>query len=57
LDRIDVFAEVPPFECERLVDEGLAEDSSGARHRAASCARRPGVAKAEGFAVRGSVSL
>ena len=33
LDRIDVFVEVPPVKREKLVGEGAAEDSSGARHR------------------------
>jgi magnesium chelatase family protein len=33
LDRIDVFVEVPPVECEKLVDRGPDEDSFGPRHR------------------------
>jgi hypothetical protein len=45
--------EVPPVEYEKLVDEGLAKDSSEARHWAASCARQPSAAKADGVAVRG----
>ena len=33
MDRIDIFVEVPPVEYEKLVDEGLAEDSEVIRRR------------------------
>ncbi len=33
MDRIDIFVEVPPVEYEKLVDEGLAEDSEEVRRR------------------------
>ena len=33
MDRIDIFVEVPPVEYEKLVDEGLAEDSESIRKR------------------------
>ncbi len=33
MDRIDIFVEVPPVEYEKLVDEGLAEDSAAVRQR------------------------
>ena len=36
MDRIDIFVEVPPVEYEKLVDEGLAEDSSEIRKRVES---------------------